>query len=153
MELHEDPQLNNKRPVHSDELARLAETIERALARRDFTRAAAILDENFAATLFSFPPHRTAEIFELIVTNLDRPPPVLVTAHTIVRAAGADLRNTRALTESFDPNDPSQMFLLSLFRMADFRMHGRIVEAVEQVDSAEQHLAHPSFNPQQRRGW
>jgi DNA-binding CsgD family transcriptional regulator len=153
MELQEDPQLNNKRPVHHDELAQLAEIVERVLARRDFSRAATIIDENFAATFLSFPPHRSAEIFDQIVTNIDHPPPFLVTAHRIMRAAGADLDNTRALTESFDGGDPSQMFVLSLFRMADFRMHGRIAEAVEQVDSAETHLAHPSFNPQQRRGW
>jgi hypothetical protein len=153
MELQDGPGLNNKRSVHHDQLTRLANTIERALVRRDFSRAASVVDENFAATLFTFPPHRGAEILDQIVSNLDQPPPFLAAAHAIMRASQAELNNTRALTETFDEDNHSQMFLLALFRMADFRMHGRIAEAVEQVDSAETHLAHPSFSPQERREW
>lgn len=135
------PRLNSKASADKDELALLVEAIERALARRDYYEAANLIEQNLAATWFGFPKHRTSEILGLIVRNMERPPPLLVVTHRIMTASNADLSNTEPLLEALDAEDPGQMLSLAMFRMVDYRFHGRTTEASEQVDTAEANLA------------
>ena len=135
------PRLNSKASATKDELALLVEAIESALARRDYREAASLIEQNLAATWFGFPTHRTSEVLGLIVSKLERPPPLLVATHKIMTAPGSDLSNTAPLLENLDTDDPGQMLALAMFRMADYRFHGRTTEASEQIDTAEANLA------------
>lgn len=146
------PQSNNK-SSHKDELAILVEDIEHAINENTLERAASLFAEDIAATWFAFHPAKTQEILGLLVGELDDPPPIISAAHHILTATTADLIHTRELMESLDTDDHGQIFTLSMFRMADFRLHGRIVEALEQAENAEHYIAQlrPGLDP--HSGW
>ena len=135
------PQRNSKVSSRKDDLALLVDAIEDALERHDYSRAAELIEQNLAATWFGFPTHRTAEILGLILRNLERPAPFLVVTHKIMTSAGPDLSNTEPLVDALDTEDPGQMLALAMFRMTDYRFHGRTTEANEQVETAEENLA------------
>lgn len=145
--------LDGQTPTHKDELALLADDIEHAVNQGALKRAANLIENNMAATWYALPPAKTREILGTLVNGLDDTPPLLSTTHKILTASAADLANTQDLMDSFDADDPRQMFVLSMYRMRDFRMHGRTVEALEQADSAEHHLEQlrPGLDP--RSGW
>ena len=107
------------------------------------------MENNMAATWYALPPAKSKDILGVLVSGLDNTPPLLSAAHNILTASSADLANTQQLMESFDADDPRQMFVLSMFRMRDFRLHGRTVEALEQADSAEHHInqLRPGLDP------
>ena len=140
MERQNAPQLNSKVPPEKDELALVVESIERAVERRDFNQAASLMNESVAAAWFGLPPHRITEILEQIVRNMERPPPFIAAAYNILTASTATLDNTKILMDSFDADDPRQMFALAMYRIGDFRFHGYTTKAMEQVDSAEAYL-------------
>lgn len=141
--------LDGKNPAQKDQLAVLADTIEHAISQGDFERAANLMENNMAATWYALPPAKSKDILGVLVSGLDNTPPLLSAAHNILTASSADLANTQQLMESFDADDPRQMFVLSMFRMRDFRLHGRTVEALEQADSAEHHInqLRPGLDP------
>ena len=145
--------LDGKNPAQKDELALLADAIEHAIDNGELKRAAGLIEKNMAATWYALPPAKTRDVLGILIKGLDAPPPLLSAAHKILIASAADLANTQELMDSLDADDPRQMFVLSMFRMRDFRLHGHTVEALEQADSAEHHIAQlrPGVDP--RSGW
>lgn len=139
--------------AQKDELAVLADVIEQAIRQGELQRAADLMEKNMAATWYALPPAKTRETLGVLVNGFQGTPPLLAAAYKILTASAADLANTRELMESFDADDPRQMFVLSMFRMRDFRLHGMTVEAMEQADSAEHHIAQLRTGLDPRSGW
>lgn len=153
MEQQNSSRLNNKIPPILDDLAEFARGVERALHQRDFSRAAWLIEENIGATWYGFPPHRTSVILRQIVENLNRPPPLLLATYRIISSSTADISNTQMLMESLDADSPSQMYILAMFRMTDFRMHGYLARAVEQGETVKDQLRQISSGNPSRDGW
>src|SRR5690625_56468 len=151
---HQDPpNLNSNVRPQADELARIRHEIERALQRNDFTQAARLIEQDLGSAWYGFPPHRTAEILRRVADNVELVQPQLAAAHKILTSSRADLSNTEALVEVLDADDHEHMFALAMFRMVDYRMHGRMVSALEQLESVEAHLAPMQTANQSRREW
>lgn len=153
MKNEDPPHLNSKSASPKDDLARLVVDIERALEQRNYARAAQLVQGNIAAAWFSFPTAQLTEILGRLVRNLQEPPPFVAAAYRILTASSADLTNTHGLVESLDSDDPAQMFVLAMFRMSDYRIHGHITEGLEQVDTAEHYLSQLRSGLDPRGGW
>ena len=149
----EHPHVDGTSSPQNDELAQLAARIEHAVRVEDFRQAACLVEENIASAWFAFPESRAVEILRILVHKLDQPPALLKAAYRILTATRAGLANTRELVESIDKECPRQMYVLSIFRMVDFRRHGNITDALEQADSVDAYIEQmrPSLNP--RGGW
>src|SRR5690625_1080595 len=151
---HQDPpNLNSNVRPQTDELAGITHEIEQTLQRNDLTRAAGLIEQDLGITWYGFPPHRTAEILRQVVDNVELVPPQLATMHKILTSSQAELSNTEALVEALDADDHEHMFALAMFRMVDYRMHGRMVSALEQLESVEAHLTPMQTANQSRREW
>lgn len=153
MKNEDPPHLNSKPASPEDDLARLVADIERALEQRHYARAAQLVHTNIAASFFGFPTAQFTEILGRLVRNLQEPPTFVSAAYRILTASSADLAHTNGLMESLDSDDPAQMFVLAMFRMSDFRIHGHITEALEQVDTAEHYLSQLRAGLDSRGGW
>ena len=151
---HQDPpNLNSNVRPQTDELAGSTHEIEGALQRNDFTRAAGLIEQDLGGTWYGFPPHRTSEILRQVVDNVEVVPPQLATMHKILTSSRAELNNTEALVEALDADNHEHMFALAMFRMVDHRMHGRMVSALEQLESVEAHLAPMQTANQSQKEW
>ena len=140
-------------PSSVDELTAFVRRVEDALAIRDYAAAASLIEENLAATWFGFEPARTSEILKLLTHEVGDAAPRMAAAYRILSAAQAGHPNTQALQDKLDMDDPQQMFVLSMFRMSDYRVHGMIHRALEQADMIDVYLAQmrPALTP--RGGW
>lgn len=149
MQDSDDFYLDNGDPHSPDELAQLAQSIEYAIEREEYFTAAAIVEKHLAATWFAFHPARTAEILEVLAHEVGDATPLVTAAYKVLSANNAGHTNTQALRDTIDHDDPQQMFVLSMFRMNDYRVHGMIHRALEQADTIESYLAQmrPSLTP------
>src|SRR5690625_900141 len=151
---HQDPpNLNSNVRPQTDELAGITHEIEQTLQRNDLTRAAWRREQDLGGTWYGFPPHRTSEILRQVVDNVEVVPPQLATMHKILTSSRAELNNTEALVEALDADNHEHMFALAMFRMVDHRMHGRMVSALEQLESVEAHLAPMQTANQSQKEW
>ena len=149
----DDPLRDEGEPFSLDKLAQFVQQVEDVLAQQDYAAAASLVEENIAATWFGFEPARTSEILKLLTEEVGEAAPLVTAAYRILSASQAGLTNTQALQDQLDSEDPKQMFVLAMFRMSDFRVHGMISRALEQADVIETHLAkmRPRLNPS--GGW
>ncbi len=136
-----------------DELAQFVQEVETLLAGEDYRGAAKLIEENIAAAWYGFHPARSAEILDILIHEVGEAFPLVMAAYKILAASNAGHANTQAIQDAIDADDPKQMFVLAMFRMADYRMHGRIHRALEQADTIESYLAQmqPELTP--RSGW
>ena len=144
---------NETEQASVDGLARFVQSVEDALAQQDYALAASLVEENLAATWFGFARERTAEILQLLAHEVGDAAPVARAAYSILSASQAGIMNTKDLQDVLDHNDPKQMFVLSMFRMNYYRIHGLTNRALEQAEMLEVYLneMRPTLNA--RDGW
>ncbi|NWN89511.1 MAG: helix-turn-helix domain-containing protein [Micrococcaceae bacterium] len=123
-----------------DALALFAEAVENAIREENYPAAARLVETDIASAWFGIQSARLTEILHLFVTKNVTPCPLLKVAHQVLTTSTAGQLSSRELLASIDLNDPQQMFVLTLFRRADFRLKGRTIEALEQGDSLQEHL-------------
>lgn len=136
-----------------DELAVFIAEIEAALQQEHYQRAADLLEGNAAAAWFGMPPPRTMEILRLLVSKLPSHGSMLHAGYALLTATEAGQFDHEAYLSTVDTENPEQMFLLALFRVGDFRSHGRTSEALDQCDNLQEYLGkmHPITDPHD--GW
>ena len=118
--------------IHTlDGLALLVSTIEDHLSQGQYQQAATLFENNSTSAWFGFHPTRAVEVLQLLITNTPAPRPVLESIVRLMTATRVGQFDSHHYVATVDGEDPHQMFLLSMFRMADLRLHGQPVEALE----------------------
>jgi len=123
-----------------DELALLVAKIEDHLRREQYQEAATLFENHSASAWFGFQPTRAVEVLQLLVAQTPAPRPILKAIIGLMTATTAGQFDSHHYLTTINSEDPTQMFLLSMFRMADLRMHGRPAEALEQSEQLKTYL-------------
>ncbi len=123
-----------------DDLALLVAKIEDHLSQGRYQEAATLFENNSTSAWFGFQPTRAVEILQLLITKTPAPRPILKSIVRLMTATSSGKFDSHQYVATIDSKDPQQMFLLSMFRMADLRFHGRAVEALEQSKQLETYL-------------
>lgn len=123
-----------------DALAHFVEQVEHYLRGDNLSDAAKLLEADMAAAWYGFEPARTAEILQQISTQMDSSTPILNGLARVLTATSAGQFDDQEYLASVNSADEHEMFMLSTFRMVDLRLHGRSVEALEQVENLEEYL-------------
>ena len=137
--------INGEPASARDALALFAEEVETAMREENYQAAARLVESDIASAWFGIQSARLTEILHVFATRHTSPCPLLKVAHHVLTTSAAGQLNGRELMASIDLDDPQQMFVLTMLRMADFRFRGRTTEALEQCDSLQQHLV--QMNP------
>lgn len=137
----------------ADELARFVEQVENHIRQNNIQEAAKLIETNVTATWFGFEPTRTVEILQLILSKLESPGPLFEAAMGLLTATTAGQFDSHDYLTTLNPDDPHQMFMLSMFRMFDLRVHGHAVDALEQGDAMEKQLGTMRFLLAPQDGW
>ena len=136
-----DESLPGRTPLGEyDALSRFVEQVEHHLHDGNLPEVAKFLESDMAAAWYGFEPARTAEILQKIPTQLNSSTPILNAVMRLLTATSAGQFDDQGYLATVDSDDPHEMFVLSIFRMADLRLHGRSVEALEQADNLEEYL-------------
>lgn len=136
-----------------DDLAILIANIEAAISNEHFDDAAHLLEDNIAAAWFGMQPARMADMLHTLVSKMSSPPILLVAAHRILSASRAGRLDNGELLSRIDSDDPQQLFVLAMFRMNEYRMQGRAIEALAQGDIMEELLGNMKFVLDPKGGW
>lgn len=123
-----------------DALSRFVEQVEHCLEQGDLPEVAKLLESDMASAWYGFEPAKTAEMLQQISAQLDSSKPILNAVMRLLTATSAGQFDEQEYLSTVDSDDPHEMFMLSIFRMADLRLHGRTVEALEQADNLEAYL-------------
>lgn len=136
-----------------DELARIVGQIRDVLALQDYHVAAQLVEANIAAVWFGFDPADLTGVLRRIAHHVGNEAPLLVAAYEILTASSRDETNAPALLERLNLHDTRQLFVLAMFRMRDYRLHGHTSLAIQQADFIEEYLEilRPELSP--RGGW
>ncbi|GAA2046920.1 hypothetical protein GCM10009720_29860 [Yaniella flava] len=136
-----------------DELAHFVAEIEDAISREDWAFAATLIEENTAAAWFGMQPPRTMEIVSLLASKIPSHGSLLHAGYRLLTAASAGQFDVHEYLSTVDTNNAEEMFLLSMLRMSDFRVHGRTIEALEQGETANDYHGkmHPTVDAND--GW
>jgi len=124
----------------NDALAHFVEQVEHHLREDNISEVARLLEADMAAAWYGFEPVRTAEILQQISTQMDFSTPILNAVTRLLTATSAGQFDDQGYLASVNSEDQHEMFMLSVFRMADLRLHGRSVEALEQAENLEGYL-------------
>lgn len=123
-----------------DALAHFVEQVEHHLREDNISEVARLLEADMAAAWYGFEPARTAEILQQISTQMDSSTPILNGLARVLTATSAGQFDDQEYLASVNSADEHEMFMLSVFRMADLRLYGRSVEALEQAENLEGYL-------------
>ncbi len=127
-------------PGERNELAHFVEQVEQYIREENLPEAAKLLETDILAGWYGIEPARTAEILQLILTEIDSSTPLLKAVTSLLTATSVGQFDSQEYLATVDSDDPHEMFTLSIFRMADLRLHGRPVGALEQGDNLEEYL-------------
>lgn len=123
-----------------DELAHFAEQVEQHIREGNIPEAAMLLEADMAAAWYGIEPARTAEILQQLLTEIGSSTPILKAVMSLLTATSVGQFDSQEYLATVNSEDPHEMFMLSVFRMADLRLHGRSVDALEQGDNLEKYL-------------
>lgn len=139
--------------VPEDNLATFVAQIEAAIREERFQEAADLIEGSPAAAWFGMQPPRTIEILQQVVSKIPVHGSMLQAGYALLMASAAGQFDDQAFLATVDTENGAQMFLLAMFRMSDFRVHGRTLEALEQSENLEEYLGkmHPTADPHD--GW
>lgn len=134
-------------------LARNVEQIEQALSRGDYEEAARLIEADWQAAWFGFNTSRFLEIMTFLVPQLKTPSRLFTLVHRVITSRKQGELFSRDTTAGIALDEPQQMFLVNLLRMANLRMRGRPVEALEQAEELNTQLGlmQPIYDT--REGW
>lgn len=123
-----------------DALARFVAQVQHHLHEGDLSTVAKLFESDMASAWYGFEPAKTAEILQQISTQLNSSTPILNAMMRLLTATSAGQFDDQGYLATVDSDDSYGMFVLSVFRMADLRLHGRSVEALEQAENLEEYL-------------
>lgn len=139
--------------VQDDALARLANEIERAITQHNYQEAADIFSRDGASSWFALKPARTLEIMRLLAKKTLRLSGLLQTGLKVLTDTTADSLESAAFLTTINADDPREMFMLSGLRMGDFRMKGRVTDALQQGREMNKHLGQMQVLVDTNDGW
>lgn len=151
--------MSDQSPPHTelvgvdDELYQFAQQIELYLRAENFAQAAILMETYVGTSWYALKPDRRTEILQQILAHLDSQPPILKGLMGILTASSPGQFDDHSYLATLDMHDPYEMFMLSLFRMTDLRLHGRPVEAMEQAENLEAHLGKMRLLLDVQDGW
>src|SRR5699024_5907865 len=108
-----------------DELALLVAKIEDHLRREQYQEAATLFENHSASAWFGFQPTRAVEVMQLLVAQTPAHITILKTIIRLMTVTTTGQFDSNHYLTTINSEDSSQMFLLSMFRMADLSMYGR----------------------------
>lgn len=118
-----DESLPGRTPLGEyDALSRFVEQVEHHLHDGNLPEVAKFLESDMAAAWYGFEPARTAEILQKIPTQLNSSTPILNAVMRLLTATSAGQFDDQGYLATVDSDDPHEMFVLSIFRMADLRL-------------------------------
>lgn len=139
--------------VSQDHLAAFVAQIEKALREERYQEAADLIEGSPAAAWFGMQPPQTVEILKLLVSKIPVHGSMLQAGYALLMASAAGQFDNQAFLATLDTNNAAQMFLLAMFRMSDFRVHGRTLEALEQSENLEEYLGKMHPTADSHDGW
>lgn len=140
-------------PPSADELELLADEIEMALAAEDYAAASEAINRDINASWFSMRPSRTIEILKLLASKSPSPSPLLKTALSAFSKDDPGIIDSPSILAGIKTDDPREMFVLSVMRVADFRLKGRTRDALQQSLEMEKHLGMMQPLLDSHHGW
>src|SRR5690625_4482764 len=138
--MSEPTQMNLRASSRRNELIGLADEIETALSGGNYEAAAQALERDILASWFAFPPTRTVEIIQLLATKLSSLSPFLQIALRIFTDDTPGALDCPQFLSSVNLQNPKEMFILSILRLADFRLKGRTHDGLLQSLATENHV-------------
>lgn len=137
----------------NDELAQFVQQVEEMIREHHISEAADLIESNVTSAWYGLDPIRTVEILQQILSTLKSPGPLFNAAIGILTATSAGQFDSHEYLATLDSNDPHEMFMLSMFRMTDLRLHGHTVDALEQGDNMEKHMGTMRLVLDPQNGW
>lgn len=122
-----------------DHLHSFVETVEDAIARKEFVEAGRLIDEDAASAWFGFHTDRLFAIVGQLVSELPDPGFFLTTVHKAMSDGDPDALFSPSLVAEAENSEPAQQYFLAVFRMSAFRSNGLHGEAVEQAEAMRKH--------------
>ena len=126
--------------LDQDELALHAHEIETAMANEDFPRVIELIEADPAATWFGLPPTRTSEILQHLLRTDAPESRLLQVARLFYNQTSSGRLDSPEFLASLNFDDPREVYMLSVLRLAEFRLAGRTKDALEQGSVMEQQL-------------
>lgn len=137
----------------NDELALFVGQVEDHVRDDNIAAAAELIEANVPSAWFGLDPFRTVEIVQLILATLDSPALLFKAGMGILTASSAGQFDSHHYLSGLNSTDSHDMFMLSMFRMTDLRLHGHTVEALEQGDNLEKYLGNMGLLHDPQDGW
>lgn len=131
--------------IDQDRLVTVVDDVNRAYEQGDYERIHRLVIAETPAVWFGLESDRFFEIIRALIDNYPATDILIRTCYEMVAASGPGGFDASEVIQSLDPDNPQQMFFLTLFKMFEYRLHGYPIHALEQAEILRDYLGkiHP----------